>query len=450
MPSSPLVAHRSPESIVAWRAAGAVTLRDFLTDVKTLAAHLHAGRHLLNLCTDRYRFSVGLAAAIVSGKISLLPSSHTPGVVRQIREFASDVFCLTDSDDCTVDLPQLRYPAMHNASHPQSGAAKIPTIDSQQRIAVVFTSGSTGIPQPHPKTWGAVVSSVQAEASRFGIQPNTPCNVIGTVPPQHMYGFESTVLMAWQNGIALSHTQPFYPADICQALADVPAPRVLVSSPVHLRALLESGLPLPEIATVVSATAPLSAQLAQEIEARCKAPLIEIYGSTETGQIASRRSTQTGLWHLFPGVRFTVQGNRVLACGGHVDKPIAMSDLLEAVDDEHFLLHGRLADLINIAGKRHSLASLNHLLCAVPGVLDGAFYMPDAGDTDQVTRLAACVVAPGLNAAQVLTALREHLDPVFLPRPLLFLDALPRNSAGKLPRETLQALFRTNGAQRSS
>jgi len=30
---------------------------------------------------------------------------------------------------------------------------------------------------------------------------------------------------------------------------------------------------------------------------------------------------------------------------------------------------------------------------------------------------------------------------VFLPRPLLFVDALPRNSTGKLPRAALQALF---------
>ena len=71
--------------------------------------------------------------------------------------------------------------------------------------------------------------------------------MIGTVPPQHMYGFESTVLMAWHSGNAFSHAQPFYPADICQALAAVPTPRVLVSSPVHLRALLDAGLALPEI-----------------------------------------------------------------------------------------------------------------------------------------------------------------------------------------------------------
>lgn len=447
MPSLPLVSHVAPDSSIAWRADGAVTLRQFLADVRQLAALFPAGQHLLNLCGDRYRFSVGLAAAIVAGKVSLLPSTHTPEVVRQIKSFAPDVFCLTDSDLCPVDLPQLRYP-MRDA-HP-ADTFSIPQIDRKQRIAVVFTSGSNGTPQPHTKTWGALVNSVQAEAMRLGLLHNPPCTLIGTVPPQHMYGFESTVLMAWQSGNALSHTQPFYPADICQALASVPTPRVLVSSPVHLRALLDAELALPELALVVSATAPLPAQFARDIEARSQAPLMEIYGSTETGLIATRRPTQTEKWRLLPGIKLVVENDAVRAYGGHVESMIAMSDKIEPITDEYFLLHGRLSDMINIAGKRHSLASLNHLLNSIPGVVDGAFYMPDETSPEQVTRLAACVVAPGMDAAQLQALLRAHIDPVFLPRPLLFVDALPRNSTGKLPRAALQALFQTHRARKSA
>lgn len=443
----PLVSHASPDSIIAWRTDGAVTRRQFLTEVRRLVALLPAGSHLLNMCSDRYRFSVGLAAAIVAGKVSLLPSTPTAEVVRQIRTFAPDVFCLTDSDHCALELPQLRYPIMAVS---QADAIAVPLIDSEQRIAVVFTSGSAGTPQPHSKTWGALVSCVQAEALHLGLLHNTPCTIIGTVPPQHMYGFESTVLMAWHSGNALSHAQPFYPADICAALAAVPMPRMLVSSPVHLRALLDAGLALPEIARALSATAPLSDQLAQELEARWHAPLMEIYGSTETGQIASRRPTQTAEWQLFPGIKLIVEGDRVRACGGHIESSVTMNDILEPVTDERFLLHGRIADLVNIAGKRHSLASLNHLLNSIPGVVDGAFYMPDESGDAHVTRIAACVVAPGLDAPHLLAALRQHIDPVFLPRPLLFVDALPRNRTGKLPRAALQALFQTRSARKSA
>lgn len=447
MTSLPLLSHPAPDSIVAWRADGAVSLRQFLAEVRHLAERFPAGAHLLNMCGDRYRFSVGLAAAIVSGKVSLLPSTHTPEVVRQIKEFAPDVFCLTDSEACTVDLPLLRYPVMAIAP---GAACSVPRMDATQRVAVVFTSGSTGAPQPHPKSWGALVGSVQAEAMRLGLQHNAGSTLIATVPPQHMYGFESTVLMAWHSGNALSHGQPFYPADICQALAAVPAPRVLVSSPLHLRALLDADLALPGIARVLCATAPLSPELAHEVEARCQAPLMEIYGSTETGQIASRRPTQSANWQLFPGVRLVAQGDSVRAVGANIETQCALNDVIEPVTDELFLLHGRIADLVNIAGKRHSLASLNHLLTSIPGVLDGAFYMPDETSPEHVTRLAACVVAPGLDAPHLLAALRARMDPVFLPRPLLFVDALPRNHTGKLPRSALQALFQTRAAPKAA
>jgi acyl-coenzyme A synthetase/AMP-(fatty) acid ligase len=445
MPTLPLLSHDSSHSIVAWRTEGAVTRSDFLAEVSALAAGFPPGKHLLNLCNDRYRFSVGLAAALITGKVSLLPSTHTPGVIAQIQQFAPDVFCLTDSDNCTVALPQLRYPAMPAPIAQTTDTSAVPQIDSAQRVAVVFTSGSTGVPQPHPKTWGSLVHRVQAEAVRLDLPP--ACTIIGTVPPQHMYGFESTVLMAWQNSLALSHAQPFYPADICHALASVPAPRVLVSSPVHLRALMAAGLTVPAIASAVSATAPLPMQLAREVEARCEAPLLEIYGSTETGQIATRRPTQRAEWQLFPGMSWLKAGDRLRAVGESIETTAPMNDVIEPVTEDLFLLHGRIEDLINIAGKRQSLAGLDHLLNAIPGVQDGAFYMPDENRAAHVTRLAACVVAPGLNSSQVLAALRVHVDPVFLPRPVIFVDTLPRNSTGKLPRAALQALLQAHGVK---
>jgi acyl-coenzyme A synthetase/AMP-(fatty) acid ligase len=67
--------------------------------------------------------------------------------------------------------------------------------------------------------------------------------------------------------------------------------------------------------------------------------------------------------------------------------------------------------------------------------------MPDDKEADGVTRLMACVVAPGMTVAELTRALRPLIDPVFLPRPLLLVEALPRNATGKLPRPALQALL---------
>ena len=446
MTTQPLVSHSSADSIIAWRADGAVTLRQFLAEVDQLVSLLPTGSHILNMCSDRYHFSVGLAAAIVCDKISLLPSTHTPEVIRQIKAFAPDVFCLTDNKHCTIDLPQLRYPVM---AINQVDSLTIPQINSRQCIAIVFTSGSTGEPKPHIKTWGEVVSGVQAEALQIGLEHNSATTLIGTVPAQHMYGLESTVLIAWATGNALHHAQPFYPADICQTLASVPSPRMLVSSPVHLRALLDADLAIPSIAQMLSATAPLAVQLAHDIESRCQAPLFEIYGSTETGSIATRRPSQTEQWQLLPEIRLIMKDDRVYAHGGHVTSLTIMNDVIESITQTHFLLYGRTADMINIAGRRHSLFSLNHILNSIPGVIDGAFYMPDETNNNTTTRLAACVVAPELDGAQLLALLREYIAPVFLPRPLLFVDALPRNETGKLSRASLHDLFQNSNQGRS-
>ena len=444
----PLLTHARAQDIVAFGHGQAVSVAQFLADVRQLAAALPAGGHVLNVCADRYRFAVGMAAALLSGKVSLLPPTLTSEMVRQVKDFAPDVFCLADQPQ-TLDLPQFAWAdAMAHRATPapgaQTGHMDIPEVCAARPAVIMFTSGSTGVPLAHHKSWGEVVRSVRAEAERLGLLDGRHHSIVATVPPQHMFGFESTVLLALQSGAAMSAAHPFYPADICSALAGAPRPCMLVTTPIHLKVLLASGLDIPQPDLVLSATAPLAPQLALATEARLRAPLFEIYGSTETGQIASRRTTQTSEWTLLPGVQLDMKEAQVWASGGHLERAIPLADELELLDDERFLLHGRTADLVNIAGKRSSLGYLNHQLNAVPGVADGAFFMPD-DDGDKVTRLMAFAVAPGMTVATLLAALRERIDTVFIPRPLVLLESLPRNSTGKLLRATLEVLAHEHG-----
>jgi acyl-coenzyme A synthetase/AMP-(fatty) acid ligase len=434
-----LIAHGSPDAVVAYRDGIALSARNFLTDVVRLATCMPAGGHVLNICNDRYRFTVGFAAAVLTKKVSLLPSTHSPQFIRQLAQFAPDVFCLTDDPGCDFELPQFHYPDLPGG---ELAPWEIPAIDAQQLVAYVFTSGSTGIPVPHKKTWGRLVACVREGAQRLGIADGRSYALLGTVPAQHMYGFESTVLTPLQSGNALCAERPFYPLDICASLAQLPRPRVLVSTPIHLRTLLGTDIELPPVDLIVSATAALSPQLALEAERRFGARLIEIYGSTETGQIASRRTVATPEWQLWPKVRMSLESARAWVEGGHVEQRTPMGDVLEVKDEQRFILLGRTEDLVNIAGKRGSLGYLNHHLNAIPGVLDGTFFVRDdeAAATTGVTRLAAFVVAPNLDAASLLEQLRERIDPVFLPRPLLFVERLPRSATGKLPREALLSL----------
>jgi acyl-coenzyme A synthetase/AMP-(fatty) acid ligase len=426
--------------VVAYRAGRAVTAREFLADVERVATSLGSARHVLNLCADRYRFTVGFAAAVRSGKLSLLPSTRTPEMLRQLAAFAADVVCLTDEAEGPDGLAVMRYP--EPCAAPASPSWHVPQVDPVAVAACVFTSGSTGTPLPYRKSFGRLMACVREESARLGLPGPKPWALVATVPPQHMYGFESSVLLALGNGHALCAERPFYPADIAGVLESVPRPRLLITTPVHLRALIAAELALPATDLILCSTAPLAQQLAHESEQRFGTRLLEIYGSTETGQIAVRRPTSGPEWQLWPGITLEPEGQFTCAHGGHIEQRTRMNDVLELTGPGRFLLHGRVTDLVNIAGKRSSLGYLNHQLNSIAGVLDGAFFHVDeaAASHTGVTRLAACVVAPELDAAAVLAALRERIDAVFLPRPLLFVSELPRNSTGKLPQQALRAL----------
>ena len=437
MPSIPLLKFHHPESVFARQDGKVISAQRFLTDVISLGERLPARSYVLNLCNDRYRFMVGFAAAMLRGQISLLPPSHTSDLVNRLAQQYADMYCLSDATHGHGSLQTLSYPDLSDVSLLQT---PMPEIPAAQVAALVFTSGSTGNPMPHEKSWGALSRDVIAEASRLGILNRGDLTLLGTVPPQHMYGFESTALIAMQGGVILHAAKPFFPADISASLNEIAGPRALITTPVHLRALLTSNTDLPELELIVCATAPLSRELAEQAVERFGAPLQEIYGFTEAGQIASRETVATDEWRTFDGLSLHQKGETTYVSGGHVVGEIPLNDLVELHSDTTFLLHGRTSDLINIAGKRTSLASLNHHLNAINGVQDGVFFMPDE-QADNAVRLAAFVVAPELDAREILKALRLRVDPIFLPRPILKVDALPRNSTGKLPRTSLDKLF---------
>ena len=444
MSGLPLIWSAQLEAPLAWRAGHAISRRQYLADVQALAARMPARGEVLNLSIDRYRFAVGLGAAMLRGQSNLLPPNHTPDTVARLRDLFPDAYGLIDEGAIAPALPTLQH--VTGSAVEQSADVQAPRIDAAAVTAQVLTSGSTGSPVPHAKPWGLLVrntaAGVERLAQHMGRTDLIGVSLVATVPAQHMYGFESSVLVALLGGAAFDTERPFYPADIVRVLARVPRPRMLVTTPLHLRALLEAGLDMPPVDLVVCATAPLSPQMAARAEAMLAAPLMEIYGCTEAGQVATRRTTAGAEWQTYRGLVLSGNGEQSVISGGHVAVPTPLADVLDVIDEQHFRLLGRSNDLINIAGKRSSLSHLNHHLNMVEGVQDGALWLPPEKDaaTDKVVRLVAFVVAPGLTRERILAALRSRIDAAFLPRRVIFVPSLPRDPTGKLPAERLAQL----------
>lgn len=448
MNRSPLITAHALGDVFAWCPDGPVRVGEFLADAAAFAEALPPTGDLINLCEDRYRFAVGFAAGLLRERVSLQPSSLAPQSLLQLAQDFAGAVCLVDGPQMAqtaraANLPSLTVPA--RAGLGRAPQTDMPLIEDDRLAAVLFTSGSTGRPQPHLKHWGRLVRNGRAEAAALGLD-RAPHVLVGTVPIQHSYGFESTFLLALHGGCSFWSGKPFYPQDINDALSAVPAPRLLVTTPFHLANWLAAATPgaLPQ--RLLSATAPLAEGLAQQAESACGAELHEIYGSTESSALASRRTVAGAAWTLLPGAQLDFAGDVASAHGGHVEGTVPLADLIEPLPDGRFVLHGRHADLINVAGKRSSLAYLNRQLAGLEGVIDAAFYLPDetgqAHDAAAITRLVAFAVAPGREAADLLAELRERVDAIFLPRPLVLLAALPRNATGKLTREALATLYR--------
>ena len=434
----------APGRALAFDRAGVVDLARFAREVRGVAALLPNARHAVNLCEDRYRFMVALGAAALRGQTTLLPASRAPAVVAEVLAQHPDGYCLGEASfacDDVVARPPAFWP-LPEVLPQLEGAA--PLLDAELLIAIGFTSGSTGRPRPNPKTWASFQASTAQNLSALAdlLEPAAITPLVATVPPQHMYGMEMSVLLPLLGPVAVHGARPFFPDDVARALRDAATPPLLVTTPVHLRALVESAVAMPALRGIVSATAPLSQELALAAELRFGCEVREVFGSTETCVIARRRTAHESAWTPLPGVRLAPQPDGTAVHAPHLAQPVALPDLVELLADGRFELRGRNADLLEIAGKRASLADLTRRLLAVPGVDDGVVFQLDACARTGVRRIAALAVAPKLAAADILAVLREHVDPVFLPRPLRCVDVLPRNETGKLPRDVLSRLVK--------
>lgn len=438
----PLLSLAQPDRVFAWHDGRALSVARFLADVHAVAATLPSSRHAVNLCEDRYAFLVGFCAVASRGQTNLLPPSRAPQAIEEVLAGHPGSYAIGDieRDGLSAHYVRVRLDAGGD------GEVVVPQIDGEQIVAIGFTSGSTGQPKPNPKAWSSVqassVHNARTLVEALNLPPGTLAHIVATVPPQHMYGLELSVLLPLAGPFAVHSGRPFFPADVAAALAEVPAPRVLVTTPIHLQALLRDPAELPALGAITSATAPLSRELAAEAQARYGAPVVELFGSTETCVIAHRYTAAEVAWRLYPDVVLRPQPDGTLVDAPYFAQPVVLQDVVELLPDHAFHLRGRNADLVEIAGKRASLADLTHRLLALSGVTDAVALQLDEPDGAGIRRIAALVVAPQRCESELIEELRLAVDPVFLPRPLRRVERLPRNETGKLMRASVLAELR--------
>lgn len=424
MNRTPLVDRPGDAPFALW-AGREIRVDQFCADVYALAEALPDGAHLINLVSDRYVFTVAFFAALSRGQTVLLPAQREPALAAEQLAGYGTACALTDT-----------HPVVQAFAPAENGVATSPDCERDHTAVVVFTSGSTGTPQPHAKTWGLLDRFRRQHAQLLDATAGDAGGILATVPSWHMYGLEWAMLLPTVAPVAVYCGADFYPQDVAAGLAALPSP-VLVSTPVHLRALRALPVAPRNVRLVMSATAPLEPQAAGHIEARYGAKLLEIYGCSEIGTVAHRLTAASLEWQFFTDFAAVWQDDRVTLSHPELPQPVELADELSPVQADRFLLKGRRGDIVKIAGKRESLANLNAQLLGVPGVQDGVFVQPPQGGD----RLAAFVVAPDMSSAQLRRELAQRIPSAFMPRPLKRVASLPRDKTGKLKASDLQHLL---------
>lgn len=432
---------------------GEVTTRLFLTHVARLAMQLPEAKYAINLCHNRYLFMVSFCAVLLREQTNLLPPNKNPATQRKLSSRYPPCYALHDGQtelEPTVAALDIQSLILSNAS--TDDYSTTPSIPAGHLAAISFTSGSTGDSKPNLKYWDSLHTSSTINFTHMLHGFDGPIYVLATVPAQHMWGLETSVLLPLHHNVCVHDGKPLYPADVAETLATLRAPKCLVTTPVHLRSLIGAELTLPQVDVVLSATSPLASALAATTESRFDAVLREVYGCSEVGSMALRHTAHDAAWQLFDGIHLECKGQQSIASGEHLTQAITLQDNIHMLSSASFTLQGRSDDMIDIAGKRGSLLEINQVLNDFSGLSDGVIFQPPAGNSGAtITRLAAIVsLKPSSSTAQLKHYLAQHLDSAFVPRPIYVVDALNREENGKLPRAKVIDLYQQLSKKRAS
>jgi acyl-coenzyme A synthetase/AMP-(fatty) acid ligase len=443
LPASPLAAAEAHLDRVAVVAAGrAWTWRQVHHAAIALARELDGASAVCNLCTSRLAFLVTFIAALRLRVLTVLPpSGGHADLAGVLGAFAQPAIVVDDVDAIEAHWPAIARCVTWSPDAPVAAAATLAWQPAwHETAALLYTSGSTGAPEPQPKTLLHLSIGALVLGDRLTQDLGTLDRIeriVCSVPPQHMFGLEASVMLSVVHGIPVLDRRPLLPADVQAAFASSP-PAAWIVTPLHLRGLVQADVQVAHCRVVIASTMPLAPALAAQAEARVNAPVLEIYGSTETGVLAMRRTASESDWQPVSGVRVAPSDEGARASGSHFESPADLLDRIELGPTGRFTLLGRQADLIKIAGRRASLSGLNMMLNELPGLDDGVFYLPDSDSGTE--RLCLFFSSATLDRAAVERWLRTRLDPVFVPRTIVRVDRLPRGDNGKLPRQALDRL----------
>ncbi len=389
--------------------------------------------------------AAALLAAVAGGRVLALPHSFSARALRQMQDLTGFTTAIVDIDRELSHGTRCLRPQDLTTLPPPSLTDK--KINSDAELVKLFTGGSTGA----AKIWSKSVSNIFVEAefmaSRYEIT-GSDC-ILATITPYHIYGFLFSVVIPLVANAKIVAQSPFFPAEIDQCISNHSV-TVLASVPAHYRALqgrsLQSSLRL-----AFSSAGMLPEEDNHGFCSRNSAEIVEVYGSTETGGLASRnRAAGETFFTALSPVEYQIKNERL-----YVKSPFLSSDVpreednwflsgdrVQQQDENTFSLHGRADAITKVAGERVDLDEIRDLLQQQKGVAE-CVVLPLEDKTGRGNRIAALIRSDveKLDLIPIKIVLSVSLEPAAMPKIIRVTSQIPVRPNGKYDREAIIQLL---------
>ena len=388
---------------------------------------------------DKAVLAAALLASLAGGPTLLLPYSFSPQVLAQLHGATGYTTALTDAARDFPDGVQL----ISSPATPTTGRTLALRGRSSSELLRIFTGGSTGTPQVWSKTAINLFGEGFFLAKRFAVA--TDDCILATIPPYHIYGLLFSIVLPLVSSATVIAETPSFPEEILQAAGDAAA-TILISVPAHYRVLRDRRIPLRR---AFSSAGMLDKEDNDLFSGKNSYGITEVYGSTETGGIATRnRSEGETFFTPFSTLEWKINDSRLAVKSAFISPELPVDaegffttgDRALARGINQFTLQGRADAITKVGGKRVDLEEITLLIKKEPGVTGClVIALPETGGREH--RIAALIEGNRVDTQNVHKNLAERLEPYALPRRLKVVEKIPVNKNGKYDRPAIVRLL---------
>ncbi len=386
---------------------------------QVLAFEKIAQKNVVVFGEDNFKFIINFLACVFAGK---------------------EIYLLNDRQklkSLTVD-----YYAAEEIAEVKVKDTSFQEIDANNIIVNFFTSGSSAEPKLIKKTIWNLTEEAAELTSEFSRFDSNEFNFISTTQLNHLFGLTFHFMLPFYNGYTI-HTKPIcYPDEINTENA------FLVATPAFLEKVMKHNVQWETPPKwIVTAGSKLNDDVFGYLEVSSN--VIEIYGGTETGVIAYRRKSTEKAMKKFKNVIVSQDEERQIKVISNFfpEEEIVQNDIVEFQTPETFTILSRSDRMLKIQDKRASAPELEANINR--NVLVETSYCLKVGE-----KLGCAVVLNETGkeyfikkgSVSLIKHLKSELKAVseIIPQKWRFIYEIPKNITGKVDKQRLEKIFRTN------